>query len=118
MTVAEAWNGPLGQHWAAHPDRYNAMLDGFDAALFDAAAIAAGDRVVDIGCGSGLTTRMAARRAPGGRVIGVDISAPLVARAGELTDAERFPQVAYRLGDAQTCTFERGGTTWRSAGVA
>lgn len=59
MTVAEAWNGPLGQHWAAHPDRYNAMLDGFDAALFDAAAITAGDRVVDIGCGSGLTTRRA-----------------------------------------------------------
>ncbi|MEV0745647.1 class I SAM-dependent methyltransferase [Streptomyces sp. NPDC050273] len=109
MTVAKAWNGPLGQHWAAHPDRYDAMLDGFDAALFDAAAIAAGDRVLDIGCGSGLTTRMAARRAPAGRVTGVDISAPLVGRAGELTDTERFPQVDYRLDDAQTCAFEPGG---------
>lgn len=108
MTVAEAWNGPLGQHWAAHPDRYNAMLDGFDTALFDAAAIAAGDRVVDIGCGSGLTTRMAARRTPGGRVTGVDISEPLVARARELTDPDELPYVTYRLGDAQTCAFEPG----------
>ncbi|WP_393062466.1 class I SAM-dependent methyltransferase [Streptomyces sp. LN549] len=108
MTVAEAWNGPLGQHWAAHPDRYNAMLDGFDAALFDAAAIHAGDRVVDIGCGSGLTTRMAAQRAPGGRVTGVDISEPLVGRARELTGEEQFPHVTYRLGDAQTCAFQPG----------
>ncbi|WP_406090447.1 class I SAM-dependent methyltransferase [Streptomyces sp. NBC_01013] len=108
MTVAEAWNGPLGQHWAAHPDRYNAMLDGFDTALLDAAAIADADRVVDIGCGSGLTTRMVARRAPAGRVTGVDISEPLVERARELTDEDRFPHVTYRLADAQTCAFEPG----------
>ncbi|MEU9095887.1 class I SAM-dependent methyltransferase [Streptomyces sp. NPDC048428] len=109
MTVAEAWNGPLGQHWAAHPDRYNAMLDGFDGPLFDAAAVGTGDRVVDIGCGSGLTTRMAARRTPDGRVTGVDISEPLVARARALTDGEQLPHVTYRLGDAQSCAFEPGG---------
>lgn len=109
MTVAEAWNGPLGQHWAAHPDRYNAMLDGFDEALFDAASVSAGEQVADIGCGSGLTTRGAALRAAGGRVTGVDISEPLLARARELTPGERFPHVTYRLADAQTCAFEPGG---------
>ncbi|MEU5166761.1 hypothetical protein [Streptomyces mutomycini] len=37
MKTAEAWNGPLGRHWADHPDRYEAMPAPFDAALFDAA---------------------------------------------------------------------------------
>ncbi|WP_413752380.1 class I SAM-dependent methyltransferase [Streptomyces sp. R-74717] len=81
MTVADAWNGPLGLHWADHPERYNAMLAEFDAPLFDVAAIGSAERVLDIGCGSGLTTRMATRRAPQGRVTGVDISAPLLERA-------------------------------------
>ncbi|MFF1921838.1 class I SAM-dependent methyltransferase [Streptomyces sp. NPDC058221] len=109
MKVAEAWNGPVGQHWAAHPDRYNTMLEAFDGPLFDAAAIGASDRVLDIGCGSGLTTRMAARRAPQGSVTGVDISEPLLERARELTGAERLPAVGYRLADAQTCPFEPAG---------
>lgn len=109
MKVAEAWNGPVGEHWAAHPDRNNAMLEAFDAPLFDTASIGASDRVLDIGCGSGLTTRMAARLAPEGRVTGVDISGPLVERARELTDDDRFPAVTYRLADAQTCPFEPGG---------
>ncbi|MFD7864232.1 class I SAM-dependent methyltransferase [Streptomyces sp. NPDC059783] len=108
MNVAEAWNGPLGAHWAAHPDRYDAMLGGFDAALFEAAGIRAGERVVDIGCGSGHTARTAALRAPGVEVSGVDLSEPLLDAARALTDADRFPRVTYRLADAQTCAFEPG----------
>ncbi|WP_371665961.1 methyltransferase domain-containing protein [Streptomyces sp. NBC_01241] len=109
MTATDTWNGPIGRHWADHPDRYNAMLAGFDAPLFDAAAIAAADRVLDIGCGSGHTTRTAARRAPRGRVTGVDISAPLLERARSLTPAAQYPSVSYESGDAQTHPFEPGG---------
>ncbi|MFF3125846.1 class I SAM-dependent methyltransferase [Streptomyces sp. NPDC057908] len=109
MTVADAWNGPLGLHWADHPERYNAMLAGFDAPLFDVAAIGCAERVLDIGCGSGLTTRMAARRAPQGRVTGVDISKPLLERARSLTPTDHFPFVSYELGDAQVHPLEPGG---------
>lgn len=106
MSIAAAWNGPVGMHWAAHSERYDAMLAPFDAPLLDAAAITAGDRVVDIGCGSGHTTRSAALRAPGVRVTGVDISAPLLERARTLTE---LPHVSYELGDAQVHPFEPGG---------
>ncbi|MEU0833467.1 class I SAM-dependent methyltransferase [Streptomyces sp. NPDC005969] len=109
MTVTDAWNGPIGLHWADHPDRYNAMLARFDEPLFDAAAIGTEDRVVDIGCGSGPSTRIAARHAPRGRVTGVDVSLPLIERARALTDPEEFPSVSYELGDAQVHPFEPGG---------
>ncbi|MFF1832871.1 class I SAM-dependent methyltransferase [Streptomyces sp. NPDC058231] len=109
MTVTDAWNGPIGRHWADHPERYDAMVAAFDEPLFDAAAIGPEDHVVDIGCGSGVSTRIAARRAPGGRVTGVDVSVPLVERARALTDSAAFPSVTYELGDAQVHPFEPDG---------
>ncbi|MFE5245064.1 MULTISPECIES: class I SAM-dependent methyltransferase [unclassified Streptomyces] len=109
MNAAEAWNGPLGRHWAAHAERYDAMLAPFDAALFEAAALGAADRVLDIGCGTGGTSRAAARLAPRGRVTGVDISEPLVERARALTDRARDGDVTFELGDAQVHPFEPGG---------
>ncbi|MET7545792.1 MULTISPECIES: class I SAM-dependent methyltransferase [unclassified Streptomyces] len=109
MTVTDAWNGQLGRHWADHPDRYNAMVARFDEPLFDAAAIGTEDRVLDIGCGSGFSTRLAARRAPRGRVTGVDVSAPLLERARARTDTDEYPSVSYELGDAQVHPFEPAG---------
>ncbi|NEB82038.1 class I SAM-dependent methyltransferase, partial [Streptomyces sp. SID14478] len=48
-----AWNGSLGRHWAAQHRRFDAMLGEADEALFAAAAIVPGERVLDIGCGAG-----------------------------------------------------------------
>ncbi|MGW7200126.1 class I SAM-dependent methyltransferase [Streptomyces chryseus] len=103
LTAADAWNGPVGRHWAEHQDRYDAMLDGFNDPLFGAAALRDGDRVLDVGCGSGSTTREAARRAPRGSVVGVDISEPLLARARALSD--RDARIRYERGDAQVHPF-------------
>ncbi|MEV0321000.1 class I SAM-dependent methyltransferase [Streptomyces sp. NPDC050658] len=106
---AAAWNGELGTHWAAHHDRFDTMLGGVNEALFEAAAIAAGDRVLDIGCGAGATTRIAARRAAHGHAVGVDISAPLLDRARALTAAEGVTNAAYERADAQVHPFPAAG---------
>ncbi|RII09280.1 putative methyltransferase YcgJ [Streptomyces sp. YIM 130001] len=103
------WNGAVGRHWAEHHTRYDAMLAGVNDALFQAAAITDCDRVLDIGCGTGATTREAARRTPNGHAVGVDISAPLLARARSATDAEGVRNVSYELGDAQTHAFPKAG---------
>ncbi|MEU5509416.1 class I SAM-dependent methyltransferase [Streptomyces fungicidicus] len=102
---AEAWNDWEGRHWAEHPERYNGMLEAFNAPLFDAAGIAAGDRVLDVGCGTGQTTLIAARRAYDGSVLGVDLSAPMLERARRDAVAEGVGNVGFEQGDAQVHPF-------------
>ncbi|MFJ9419043.1 class I SAM-dependent methyltransferase [Streptomyces sp. NPDC101227] len=98
----KAWNGYEGAHWARHQDRWDAVNAGFDEALFAAAAIGARDHVLDVGCGSGRTTRLAARRAVDGRAVGLDLSGPMLERARASTTEERLANVAFERGDAQT----------------
>ncbi|MFE6890927.1 class I SAM-dependent methyltransferase [Streptomyces sp. NPDC057694] len=124
---AHAWNGPLGRHWATHHRRFDALLGEADDALFAAAAIGPGDRVLDIGCGAGATTRAAARLAAPGHAVGVDISAPLVDRARARTAEEGVAGASYELGDVQSHPFppgafdvaiSRGGVMFFEDGVA
>jgi SAM-dependent methyltransferase len=89
-------------------DFYDAELRAHHEHLRAAYGISPGDEVVDIGCGTGLTTREAARAAAPGRVVGVDVSERMVERARQLTAAERLDNVRYELGDAQVHRFDRG----------
>ncbi|WP_231626376.1 class I SAM-dependent methyltransferase [Streptomyces apocyni] len=102
------WNGQVGAHWAAHVDRYDAMLADLNDALFFAASIDARDRVLDVGCGAGATTRIAASLAPYGHAVGVDISGPLLAQARARAAAERVGNTSYERGDAQVHPFPPG----------
>ena len=79
---AERWNsGADAGHWITHQARYDRMLEPFVAMILDGAGISPGDRVLDIGCGCGATTRAAAALADPGEAVGVDISALLLAQA-------------------------------------
>ncbi|MEF9881095.1 class I SAM-dependent methyltransferase [Streptomyces sp. P9-A4] len=106
---AEAWNDWEGIHWAEHPERYNAMMGAFNAPLFAAAGIAPGDRVLDVGCGTGQTTRIAARQAYDGDVTGIDLSAPMLERARRDAAAEGIDNVTFEQGDAQVHPFPDRG---------
>ncbi|WP_410673752.1 class I SAM-dependent methyltransferase [Amycolatopsis sp. cmx-4-68] len=102
---AAAWNGWEGRLWADRPERYDAMMEAFDAPLFAAAGIAPGHEVLDVGCGTGHVTRLAARRAHRGHVLGVDLSAPMLDRARRDAAAENLANLAFEQGDAQVHPF-------------
>ncbi|WP_185755334.1 class I SAM-dependent methyltransferase [Micromonospora sp. A202] len=74
--------------------------------LFRAAArVGSHDRVLDIGCGTGQSTRDAARAAVNGSATGVDISGPMLERARQLSDDEGLPNVTFQQADAQVHLF-------------
>ncbi|GAA3503407.1 methyltransferase domain-containing protein [Streptomyces prasinosporus] len=103
---AQAWNGPEGVHWARNRDRWNAVNQGFNEPLLDAAGITADHSILDVGCGSGQTTRLAALRAPQGRALGLDLSGPMLAEARALAEREGVANVSFTQGDAQVHPFE------------
>ncbi|MGP3915181.1 class I SAM-dependent methyltransferase [Nonomuraea sp. 10N515B] len=74
--------------------------------LFRAAArVGSRDRVLDIGCGTGQSTREAARAAVNGSAVGVDSSARMLERARQLSDDQGLPNVTYLQADAQVYPF-------------
>ncbi|MEV4004798.1 class I SAM-dependent methyltransferase [Actinomadura sp. NPDC049753] len=87
------------------PTDYDAELRLHDRVLRRAAAVRRHDHVLDIGCGSGHTTRQAARTAQAGSAFGVDVSAPAIERARELARAEGVGNVAFEHADAQVHRF-------------
>lgn len=105
---AAAWNGDEGRFWTAHAARFDAAVDRYQLAFLDAAALHGDDHILDIGCGTGGTTRAAAQRAPGGRALGVDLSAGMIELAQELARRERIENVRFVCADAQIEPFGDG----------
>ena len=103
----QAWNGYEGRHWATDQARYDAINSGFNEALL--AAVRPGDRVLDLGCGNGQLTRLAARRAGIGQVVGVDLSAPMLDRARTAATDEGVRNAEFIRADAQVHPFPPGG---------
>ena len=62
-----------------------------------------GERVLDVGCGSGVVTRALAERiAPGGQAVGLDVSAALLNIARELADETGYGErIQFREGDCR-----------------
>jgi SAM-dependent methyltransferase len=106
---AVEWEGPEGEHWVAHQEQYEEMSAGFTPALLDAVAIAPADRVLDIGCGCGATTRLAARSASEGHALGIDLSGPMLRRAAADAAAEGLTNVTFQRSDAQVHAFRPAG---------
>ncbi|MGF6466279.1 class I SAM-dependent methyltransferase [Paraburkholderia youngii] len=101
------WNGQSGERWVANQARLDAMVSVFGEAAIEAAAPMKGERVLDVGCGAGASTlALAARVGPGGQVLGVDISAPLIGRARTL--APQDPPVLFQVADASSAELPEG----------
>ena len=105
------WNEKSGPKWVAEQAALDAMIAPFGAQAMAALAPRAGEHIVDVGCGCGETALELGRRVTArGGVLGVDISEPMLARAGERAAAEGLQHVRFVTADAQTHHFAADAT--------
>ncbi len=106
------WNGDAGKMWAKN----QAVLDGNMEQLSEVALASAapkpGEHVLDVGCGAGDTTlaltRMITAGGAPGRMLGVDVSEPMLVRARERAAERSFPEGALGFLNADAAAHEFG----------
>jgi SAM-dependent methyltransferase len=92
------WNAERARFWLAHLAALEAPLIPVAAAIFSVVDLKPGERVLDVGCGAGVTTIEAADRVgPEGRVCGIDISPEMIEAARKRSAA---PNVEWVVADA------------------
>lgn len=97
------------QQLITHSLRLESELARYQQRLRSAYGIGADDRVLDLGCGTGATTRDAARAAHRGHAHGVDVAGPVIITARRLAEAEGLTNVTFEEVDAQSAPFPPAG---------
>ncbi len=106
--MAEAWSGVLFERFSRYRPIVASGLAQFGEAALAAHPPAPGDRVLDLGCGWGETTRRLGELVgEAGSVLGVDLSPPFVAAARREAEEAGAANVSFRVEDAQEA--ELGG---------
>jgi SAM-dependent methyltransferase len=105
----DEWNGALGQTWARFQDDIERVVAPLGDATLVAADPRAGERVIDVGCGCGITTIELARRVgASGRVLGVDVSRPMLEVARRRAAELGLAQLDFEEGDAARAALPAG----------
>jgi len=106
---AQRWNGSAGCAWVEAQRMLDRTLQPFEDLLNAEVAASGAKHVLDVGCGTGGTTRAVARLlGTRGRAVGIDISEQMIEAARVLADQERVP-ATFICADAQKHAFERPG---------
>lgn len=99
------WNGPGGQKWADRQAAQEILLGPIADLLVERAKPKPGERVMDIGCGSGATTIAFAKAvAPDGFALGLDVSGPMLSQARAI--APKNLPLDFVLADATVYPFD------------
>jgi arsenite methyltransferase len=103
---------PIGRELAENLGYPSELLDELPQSSVEAFAgvsnvslfadLPVGATVLDLGCGAGMDSIIAARRVgPTGRVIGIDFSEPMLARARAAKEVISLPHLEFQQGDAE-----------------
>ncbi|MGB5077927.1 MAG: methyltransferase domain-containing protein [Sphingorhabdus sp.] len=97
----EDWAGEMGAKWLANLARFEGMIAPIGEALLKQAEFKSGERVLDIGCGGGGTTIAIAKSvAPGGEVVGIDISPDLTTASTQRATDANVTNIRFICADA------------------
>jgi SAM-dependent methyltransferase len=101
------WNTVAGPRWVAAPGFRERRNQESLALLLAHLGNIAGERVLEIGCGTGfLTLPLAAAVGEHGRIAAIDISEPMLGAARRKLGERGLRNVTLLLGDAQVLAFE------------
>jgi SAM-dependent methyltransferase len=103
---ARAWDGDEGTYWAHNADRFDRSMAALHNPFMAAANLGRFDHVLDIGCGTGQTTRDAASAASSGSALGVDLSMRMIDHARTVAARQGLANVSFEQCDAQIHPFK------------
>jgi SAM-dependent methyltransferase len=99
---SEYWNAVAGETWAQFQEPLDRQIELLGLAGIDVLQPVAGEHIIDIGCGCGQTSlALAARVAPSGSVVGIDLSRPMLEVARQRPRPAANLRVDFRQLDAQ-----------------
>lgn len=104
------WNEVAGEKWVANQILIDRLMEPLTERLVTVAAPRLGEKAVDVGCGCGdLALRLADRLGPGGRILAIDVSRPMLAHAEArfAVSEKRGCAIDWLVADAMTHPFER-----------
>ena len=104
----ERWDGAGGDRWVADARYFERSGAPHAQRLLEAARIEPGERVLDFGCGAGRSSLAAAEAARPGAVLGVDLSAAMLALARRRAGERGVHNADFVQTDAQVHSFEPG----------
>lgn len=98
---ADYWSSESGRKWIQFENELDVVFRAVDEELIRRSNPRPGESVLDIGCGTGATSRaFSSHLAPGGNICAVDISPPLIKQA-RVHSGELWVRPNYHLADAQ-----------------
>ncbi len=103
---SDYWNQVAGPKWVRLADSMDARLAPILDLLLARAGTQPDEHVLDIGCGAGTSTlALAGQVGASGRVVGIDISAPMLTRARQRVADRALTNISFLEADAQTHNF-------------